>query len=401
MVAKDTGPLDWRIALVDSAGRPTPEFQRRWATQRQNNGLIGGVVLGSGTPTGTPSDGDEYVNISTTPFTVFIGSGGSWHKAGAVIFTDLTDVPHTYTGKGLALVRVKSTTDGVEFATQSSMLDTLGTVAPGNLLQRGATTWGLVTLGALLDGISSTRGSVLFRGATAWSALAPGTSGFVLQTGGTGADPSWVAQSGGGGGGTRPSVVKLSNGARAGDTGGSLAVTLTFSSATTSGNLLIIVFSGFSGSTVTVPAGFFTLGVQINGNQAARFYAKVSAGETSLAASISADHGQFLAYELSGAKFGIMGPFNQFTSGATTWSAGAMPPIGSALGFCTFEYDVASAGVGLTVPSTATVDYAPNTSTLGNHQGLMARLPNDYAGVVSGTCGSAAPAIFATLYVGG
>lgn len=50
-----------------------------------------------------------------------------------------------------------------------------------------------------LDTISSTRGSILYRGALGWSALAPGAAGYVLQSGGSGADPSWVAPSGGGG----------------------------------------------------------------------------------------------------------------------------------------------------------------------------------------------------------
>lgn len=53
----------------------------------------------------------------------------------------------------------------------------------------------------ILDQITATQGSVLFKGATEWQALAPGTSGYVLQTNGAGADPTWVAQSGGGGGG--------------------------------------------------------------------------------------------------------------------------------------------------------------------------------------------------------
>lgn len=30
-------PLDWRVGIVDKAGRPTPEFQRRWLSQTQNN----------------------------------------------------------------------------------------------------------------------------------------------------------------------------------------------------------------------------------------------------------------------------------------------------------------------------------------------------------------------------
>lgn len=46
----------------------------------------------------------------------------------------------------------------------------------------------------LLDGISTTQGSILYRGASAWVALGPGTSGNVLSTNGAGANPSWVAQ---------------------------------------------------------------------------------------------------------------------------------------------------------------------------------------------------------------
>lgn len=30
-------PLDWRTGIVDGAGRPTPEFQRRWLNQSLNN----------------------------------------------------------------------------------------------------------------------------------------------------------------------------------------------------------------------------------------------------------------------------------------------------------------------------------------------------------------------------
>lgn len=91
MAAKDTGPLDWRIAIVDKAGRPTPEFTRRWTTQRTNNALIGGVTLGSGVPTGSPADGDEYLDITTTPFTLYAGSDGSWHQVSVRSAEDLTN----------------------------------------------------------------------------------------------------------------------------------------------------------------------------------------------------------------------------------------------------------------------------------------------------------------------
>ena len=56
-----------------------------------------------------------------------------------------------------------------------------------------------VTPSQVLDVIGSTRGDILYRGATGWAVLAPGTSGYVLQTAGGGADPSWgqVSLSGG------------------------------------------------------------------------------------------------------------------------------------------------------------------------------------------------------------
>ena len=164
----DTGPLDWRIAITDKAGRPTPEFQRRWQTQRANNDLIGGITVGSGVPTGTPKDGAGYVDISTTPYTLYVGSGGTWHIVGVVDFTDLADVPHNYTSAGNKLVKVNSGATALEFASES----------------------------AILDLISNVQGSILYRGNTTWDALAPSTAGFVLTTEGSAANPQWLASSG-------------------------------------------------------------------------------------------------------------------------------------------------------------------------------------------------------------
>ena len=49
-----------------------------------------------------------------------------------------------------------------------------------------------VTLSQALDWVGSTRGTILYRGASGWAALAPGTAGQVLQSGGSTADPSWT-----------------------------------------------------------------------------------------------------------------------------------------------------------------------------------------------------------------
>ena len=54
------------------------------------------------------------------------------------------------------------------------------------------------TLSEVLDFIgSAAQGDILYRGASGWAKLAASTAGFVLQTGGAAANPSWVAQSGG------------------------------------------------------------------------------------------------------------------------------------------------------------------------------------------------------------
>lgn len=125
----DLGPLDWRIAITDKSGRPTPEFQRRWNTQRNNNSLISSISTGAGPPTGTPKDGAEYVDTSTTPYTLYLGEGGTWHQVGAMHFTDLLDAPHNYTSASLKLVRVNTGATGLEFVTLSTPTSTTLTIA--------------------------------------------------------------------------------------------------------------------------------------------------------------------------------------------------------------------------------------------------------------------------------
>lgn len=171
----DTGPLDWRIAITDQSGRPTPEFQRRWNTQRNNNALIGTIQFGTGVPTGTPADGAEYVDTTRVPGILYIGKGGHWILAGVQSFTNLKDVPQNYTSAAGKIVRVNPGGTALIFDTLTSVLDALG----------------------------SAQGDILYRGSAGWTVLAPGTAGKVLSTNGPGADPTWIT-AGGGGGGTEP-----------------------------------------------------------------------------------------------------------------------------------------------------------------------------------------------------
>lgn len=166
----DVGPLDWRIGITDKAGRPTPEFQRRWNLQRNNNTFIGGLAIGEGAPTGVPVDGQGYVDISAHPPTLYIGSAGDWVIVGVLDFTDLKDVPHSYTGAALELVQVNSAATGLQFSQLSAILDALGT----------------------------TQGSIIYRSATGWVILVPGTAGQILTTEGTGQNPKWATPASGG-----------------------------------------------------------------------------------------------------------------------------------------------------------------------------------------------------------
>jgi hypothetical protein len=92
-----------------------------------------------------------------------------------------------------------------DFDALATCLGANGTVAPGNaadLAKYGATTTvSGQSLSAYLDSIfGGLQGGILYRAATGWTALAPGPTGYVLQTSGPSADPSWAPANGGGGG---------------------------------------------------------------------------------------------------------------------------------------------------------------------------------------------------------
>lgn len=196
----DIGPLDWRIGIVDKTGRPTPEFQRKWNAQRGNNGLIGSITTGSGVPVGVPSDGQAYIDISTTPYTFYIGFNGVWSIVGATAFIQLVDVPNSYSGAGNKLVHVNSGATGLEFKSLSDLLDLLG----------------------------NSQGDIIYRSSSGWTVLAPGTAGDVLSTGGTGADPAWIAGGGGGGSGLFSGLISIPTLASTGlnaHSGGTIALT--------------------------------------------------------------------------------------------------------------------------------------------------------------------------------
>ena len=62
-----------------------------------------------------------------------------------------------------------------------------------HLLRAGAAAPEYASLNTVLDGLTTTQGSVIYRGVSGWTALTPGTAGYLLTTNGAGADPSWSA----------------------------------------------------------------------------------------------------------------------------------------------------------------------------------------------------------------
>jgi hypothetical protein len=129
-------PLDEKFAITGADGRPTQYFIR-WAQQRQ----------------------------------IDIRESVSAAQALEIVEQFLADHP-LIAGSGINLAPSGNIADGVTISTDVQ---------------------------AILDQISTTRGSILYRGVADWMALAPGASGEFLRTNGVGADPTWSAASGGGG----------------------------------------------------------------------------------------------------------------------------------------------------------------------------------------------------------
>ena len=169
-------------------------------------------------------DASDSFNKKRVNVSDFLGSISS--------FDDLSDTPANKTGQGLNLIRVNAGQTGLEYITPGALylLNTVGTSeidnaaitnqklasVPANTVKGRSVTTGtptdlsMTTLKSMLDyqlgemddvSIPTVaQGDILYYNGSNWVRLPAGTSGNVLQTNGTGANPSWVAPSGGGGG---------------------------------------------------------------------------------------------------------------------------------------------------------------------------------------------------------
>lgn len=171
-------------------------------------------VLFSTVAVAAPSATQVGTTKTSNPYPVSILYNNSWYPMGVI---------NTSSGNFLGLVAnggtglSSGTSGGIPyFASTSTMassaaLTQYGVVYGGGAGAAPATTSAgtsnyvlkgngsgaapsFVSMSALLDAaLSSTQGAILYRGASSWSALNPGTSGQVLTSGGSAANPSWAA----------------------------------------------------------------------------------------------------------------------------------------------------------------------------------------------------------------
>ena len=199
------------INQISTSGVPS-------ATQPNFNDLLGAVTLaqfptqGSSTVLGNNSGGTAIPSgLTTSQVLDFIGTtqGDVLYRNGTIwtilapgtngqVFTSggAAANPSWSTVSGTGTVTSIATGTGITGGTITTT-GTLGLAAITNNtvlanVSGGSLAPSSTTPTLILDVIGATEGDILYRGVSAWLALAPGTSGQVLQTQGAGATPQWA-----------------------------------------------------------------------------------------------------------------------------------------------------------------------------------------------------------------
>lgn len=154
------------------------------------------MVPGSGITVvqGTTYGATQWLFSQVNPITVGT-TALTWEQLtgqGALLkANNLSDLPNAATARTNLGVAIGSNVEA-----WSALLDALAAVTPVNndIVYTTGSTFAIRTLSAQIDAaLGSTQGNILYRNSTVWTVLAPGTSGYLLQTGGAAANPSWVA----------------------------------------------------------------------------------------------------------------------------------------------------------------------------------------------------------------
>ena len=182
---------------------------------------LSGILKGNGTGFTTATSGTDYA--PATSGTSILYGNGSGGFSPVTVGSGLTFSGGTLTatgGGGSGTVTSFSAgtlsplfTTSVATATTTPALSfSLSNAAANTIFGNNASTTGapaFSSVSSYLDTFGSSQGSLLYRGATGWTVLAPGTSGYVLQTNGAGSNPSWTPVASGAAGANPTASVGL------------------------------------------------------------------------------------------------------------------------------------------------------------------------------------------------
>lgn len=167
-----------------------------------NNSVLANISGGSTFPTPTTTTALIDATIGNTQGNVLYRNATGWvvlapGTMGQVLSSGGPAANVTWTTvTGTGTVTSIATNNGITGGTiTSSGTIGLATIATGNVLAYTGGGTGVPVATAptsILDVIGSTQGDILFRGASTWGVLTPGTNGQVLQTLGPGAGVQWA-----------------------------------------------------------------------------------------------------------------------------------------------------------------------------------------------------------------
>lgn len=256
-------------------------------------------------------------------------------------------------------------TSGVPSSTQPNFTNIAGNASLGQLPSisnnsilannsGGSSVPQALTTTNILDFIATTQGDVLYRNATVWVALAAGTNGQVLTSGGAAANPSWTTVTGTG---TVTSIATTS-----GIAGGTITTTGTISLATiTAGSVMANITGGSAVPIANTPSSILDL---IGSTQGDILYRGASAWQVLAPGT----NGQVLTQGASTPSWSNAGTLTNVTIAAGTGISVTGTCNISTTGTCTVD---------LTNPVTAALGgtgiSSPTIHTIGINQGASAQ----------------------------
>lgn len=212
--------------------------------------------FGTGATSGVTFDGSSAKTISYNtigaPKADGTGASGTWGINISGNAATATSSGSSTTASNL----LGGTTGQIPYQSAANTTTFTAAGASGQVLSAnggGIPTW--ITASGLLNSISTNQGDILYRNGTGWTTLAPSTAGYLLQTNGAGANPSYV----------NPATLSVSYAATAGS-----ATTATTATNLAGGAAASIPYQTGSGATSFIASGAGDTGkvLQSNGTSA-------------------------------------------------------------------------------------------------------------------------------------